>query len=158
MRRGVSFSRTKRSISRTLIEKLSSLRVGENKVQDYIVERYESSVEGLITDLRRFGLVNMIALSLMMALVFFRSPLNWKISAFSTVLTGYIAWAAYGYVYQQDWVSAFLFKDWAAPLYQVSMIFVSIILADWLFLKGRITQFIIDAIGNITNLISSAIS
>ncbi|MFC6760038.1 hypothetical protein ACFQFQ_11910 [Sulfitobacter porphyrae] len=86
-----------------MVERAAQIRVGQSTLGDLLVERYEMSVQGLLTDLRRFGLVNVVVLSLMLGLVVFRNHLNWRFTAFSVALTGYTAWAAYGYVYNQNW-------------------------------------------------------
>ena len=123
--------------------------MGRATLQDYVVERYQSTVDGLITDLRRFGLVNVVALSLMVGLALFRKPLNWRFTAFSVALTGYIAWAAYGYLFGQNWALAILMNDWAAPAYQTTLIFASCLFFDCLFLAGAITTTVVNAVASI---------
>jgi len=134
-----------------MVERAAQIRVGQSTLGDFLVERYETSVQGLLTDLRRFGLVNVVVLSLMLGLVVFRNHLNWRFTAFSVALTGYTAWAAYGYVYNQNWALAILFQDWASPGYQAAMIFFALLFLDWLFLRGNVTQAI-------SNFIASALS
>lgn len=128
-----------------MIERVAQMRVGQTTLSDFLVERYETSVQGLLTDLRRFGLVNVVVLSLMLGLVAFRNHLNWRFTAFSVALTSYTAWAAYGYVYNQNWALAILLQDWASPGYQATMIFFALLFFDWLFLRGKVTQ----TVGNI---------
>jgi hypothetical protein len=132
------------------VERVVQIRVGQRTLADFLAQRYETSVQGLLADLRRFGLVNVAALSLMLGLVAFRSHLNWRFTAFSVALTSYTAWAAYGYVYSQNWALAILLQDWASPGYQVAMIFFALLFFDWLFLLGKVTQ-------TISNLIASAL-
>ena len=132
-----------------MLRRIADLKVGQTTVQDFIVGRYHDSVQGLIRDLRRFGLVNTIALSLMIGLVLLRNYLNWQLVTFSVTLTGYIIWASYGYIFTQNWALAIIFQDWAAPGYQVCMILVSLFLFDWLFLRGRITELISSAISSV---------
>ncbi|OAN76143.1 hypothetical protein A8B82_15320 [Sulfitobacter sp. EhC04] len=134
-----------------MVERVAQIRVGQSTFGDLLVERYETSVQGLLTDLRRFGLVNVVVLSLMLGLVVFRNHLNWRFTAFSVALTGYTAWAAYGYIYNQNWALAILFQDWASPGYQAAMIFFALLFFDWLFLRGNVTQAI-------SNFIASALS
>lgn len=134
-----------------MVERVAQIRVGQSTFGDLLVERYETSVQGLMTDLRRFGLVNVVVLSLMLGLVVFRNHLNWRFTAFSVALTGYTAWAAYGYIYNQNWALAILFQDWASPGYQAAMIFFALLFFDWLFLRGNVTQAI-------SNFIASALS
>ena len=133
------------AVDSVLIERAARLRVGETTLKDFIVGQYDSAVRGLINDLRRFGLVNMVALALMMGLVLFRDRLDWRFAALSVAVTGYTAWAAYGYVFTQNWALAILFRDWAGPGYQIAMIVVCCVFVDWLFFHGRITRFIVDA-------------
>ena len=125
------------------------MRVGQNTLGDFLVGRYEASVQGLLKDLRRFGLVNVVVLSLMLGLVMFRNHLNWRFTAFSVALTTYTAWAAYGYVFNQNWALAILFQDWASPGYQAAMIIVSILFFDWLFLRRIVTDTVSNAIASI---------
>ena len=129
-----------------LIERAAQLQVGQGTLQDFIVGRYETSITGLIRDLRRFGMVNAVALSLMLGLVLLRDMLNWRFVAFSVAVTAYVGWAAYGYLFNQNWALSILLQDWAAPGYQIAMILVSCLFADWLFLRGWITQLIGNAI------------
>lgn len=123
-----------------IVEHIARLRLGQSTVSDVLVERYETSVQGLLMDLRRFGLVNVVVLALMLGLVVFQNHLNWRFNAFSVALTGYTAWAAYGYLYSQNWALSILLQDWASPSYQISMILFACLLFDWLFLRGRITE------------------
>lgn len=128
-----------------IAKKISHLRIGQGTLEDFLRERYDSSVRGLLIDLRRFGLVNVVALSLMAGLVIFKGHSNWRFTAFSILVTGYAAWAAYGYVFEQNWAFAILTRDWAAPGYQAGMILVSCMFFDWLFLKGRVTNAVANA-------------
>lgn len=132
-----------------IVERVVQMRVGQNTLGDFLVGRYEASVQGLLKDLRRFGLVNVVVLSLMLGLVMFRNHLNWRFIAFSVALTTYTAWAAYGYVFNQNWALAILFQDWASPGYQAAMIIVSILFFDWLFLRRIVTDTVSNAIASI---------
>ncbi len=132
-----------------MIERAAKIRVGQSTLGDFVLARYETSVQGLLTDLRRFGVVNVVVLSLMLGLVVFRNHLNWRFTAFSVALTGYAAWAAYGYVYNQNWALAILFQDWASPAYQGAMIFFALLFFDWLFLRAYVTQAITTVISSI---------
>lgn len=129
-----------------LVERVAKLRVGQRTLGDFLIERYDTSVQGILTDLRRFGIVNVVVLSLMLGLVAFRSHLNWRFTAFSIALTSYTAWAAYGYVYNQNWALSILLQDWASPGYQAAMIFFALLFFDWLFLRGTVTETIINLI------------
>lgn len=133
-----------------MVERVAQMRVGQSTLGDFVVGRYETSVRGLLIDLRRFGIVNVLVLSLMLGLVAFRNHLNWRFTAFSVALTSYTAWAAYGYVYNQNWALAILLQDWASPGYQAAMIFFALLFFDWLFLRGKVTQ-------TISNVIASAL-
>ncbi|SMX26816.1 hypothetical protein TRP8649_00908 [Pelagimonas phthalicica] len=132
-----------------MMQRVAQLRIGTETVQDFVLARYESSVRGLLLDLRRFGLVNVVVLSLMLGLVLFRDVLNWRFTAFSIALTGYSAWAAYGYVAKQNWALTILLQDWAAPGYQMGMIFVACLFFDWLFLRGKITEMALNALSGL---------
>ncbi len=129
-----------------MLHRISELRIGQETLGDFVVGRYESSIKGLLLDLRRFGLINAVVLALMLGLVIFQNHLNWRFTAFSVALTSYTAWSAYGYVFKQDWAFAILTQDWAAPGYQATMIFFACLFFDWLLLKGRITDFVASAI------------
>ncbi|MEM6623639.1 MAG: hypothetical protein AAF674_15525 [Pseudomonadota bacterium] len=131
-----------------MTKRIAQLQIGQRSVGDFLVERYEASVKGLLTDLRRFALVNALVLALMIGLVAFRNHLNWRFIAFSVALTTYTAWAAYGYVFNQNWALAILLHDWASPGYQAAMIFVSLLFFDWLFLRGQVTQAISNSIAS----------
>lgn len=128
-----------------MIQQAAKLRVGQATLQEFVLERYRSTVKGLIADLRRFGLVNVTALALMMGLVVFRKHMNWRFIAFSIAVTANTAWAAYGYVFNQNWALTILTQDWAAPGYQAAMIFMCCLFADWLFLNGAITETVVTA-------------
>jgi len=130
-----------------LLSRASAYRVGQQTLDEFIVERYDNTVRGLILDLRLFGLVNLVAFVLMMGLALLRDVLNRRFFALSVGVSGYTIWAAYGYLFEQNWALSILLNDWAAPGYQVSMVIVSAVLADWVFLKGLVTQFIAAALG-----------
>lgn len=132
-----------------MIERVAQIRVGQRTLGDFLVERYETSVQGLVTDLHRFGLVNVVVLSLMLGLVAFRNRLNWRFTVFSVALTGYTAWAAYGYVYNQNWALAILLQDWASPGYQAAMIFFALLFFDWLFLRGKVTHTVSNLVASV---------
>ncbi len=131
-----------------IVKRAAQFRVGQSTLGDFVVERYETSVQGLLIDLRRFGFVNVVVLSLMIGLVVFRNHLNWRFTAFSVALTGYTAWAAYGYVYNQNWALAILLQDWASLGYLAAMIFFALLFFDWLFLRGKVSQTIINLIAS----------
>lgn len=135
-------------INSAMVERASKMRVGEATLKEFIVERYESTIQGLISDIRRFGLVNVIALSLMIGLVIFRNVLNWRFTAFSVAVTTYTAWAVYSYIFRQDWTHTILFQDWAATGYQSAMILACCFFFDWLFLSGIISRTIANVIGS----------
>ncbi len=126
----------------SMIERVAQIRFGQSTLSDFLVERYETSVKGLLSDLRRFGLVNVVVLSMMLGLMVFRNYLDWRFTAFSVALTSYAAWAAYGYLCNQNWALAILLQDWASPVYQIAMIFFALLFFDWLFLRGKVTQTI----------------
>ncbi len=132
-----------------MLSRIAQLRVGQVTLQEFVLKRYETSVRGLLLDLRHFGLVNVLTLSLMMGLVIFRNYLNWRFMAFSIAVTAYTAWATYGYVYKQNWALSILLQDWAAPGYQAGMIFAALLFFDWLFLRGRITEMVGNLISSI---------
>ncbi len=132
-----------------MVEHAAQFRVGQSTLGDFVVEHYETSVQGLLTDLRRFGFVNVVVLSLMLGLVVFQNRLNWRFAALSVVLTGYTAWAAYGYVYKQNWALAILFQDWASPGYLAAMVFFALLFFDWLFLRGTVTQTISNVLASV---------
>jgi hypothetical protein len=139
---------TARTVNSAMVQRIASLRVGQRTLSEFVVERYERTMSGLMVDLRRFGIVNAVALSLMIGLILFRGLLNWRFTAFSVILTSYVAYAAYGYLFEQNWAMAMLTQDWAAIGYQTMMIFVSCLLFDWLFLNGRITDAVISALAS----------
>ena len=128
------------------LARIAQLKVGQDTLQDFIRKRYDETIRGMLLDLRIFSAVNVVALSLVIGFVLLREHLNWRFYAFSAALTGYIAWASYGYVFQQDWGHTILFHDWAAPGYQITMILVSLALVDLLFLRGVISNAILSAV------------
>lgn len=136
------------ALDNALVERAAQLRLGQQTAEEFIVARYEASIAGLIADLRRFALVNLIVLTLMAALVIWRDVLNWRFAAFSTLMTGYVAYAAHGYVFGQNWALTILFQDWTGPVYQGTMIFIACLLADWLFLRGIITRTVVNGLAS----------
>ena len=132
-----------------MTERIAGLRLGQTTLGDFVAERYETSVRGLLMDLRRFGTVNVIVLSLMTGLVTFRKLLHWRFAAFSAAVTGYAAWAACGYIFNQDWALSILMQDWASTGYQAGMIFTACLFFDWLVLRGGVTQIVSAVLGSI---------
>ena len=128
-----------------MAQRVADLNGGSGTLRDFAIERYDSTIAGLVSDLRRFGVVNIVAFSLMIALLALRRWLNWRFVALSVAMTGYVAWAAYGYVFSQNWAYSILFQDWAAGTYQVTMMIVCLFLIDQLFLRG----FFLNLIGNL---------
>lgn len=131
-----------------MLQQAAQLRVGQTTIGEFIVERYETTVQQLTMDLRRFGIVNLVTLALMSALLLLKDVLNWRFAALSISVTGYAAWAAYGYIYTQDWARTVLLQDWAAGGYQATMIFVCCLFSDWLFLRGQVTRLVMDAVAS----------
>ena len=136
-------------VNSAMLGQIAKLRVGQSTLGDFIVERYETTVRGLLLDLRRFGLVNVVTLALMSALIIFKGILNWRFAALSVGVTGYATWAAYGYIYKQDWARTVLLQNWAADGYQVAMIVVCCLFFDWLFLRGKVSEMVAASIGAI---------
>lgn len=143
------WSEASRSIDEVMLARIYKLRLGQATLQEFVLERYEKSLDGLLRDLRRFGLVNAVVLALMMGLGLFRNQLTWRFWAFSIVVTGYVVWAAYGYIFNQDWAFSILLQDWAAPAYQLGMMFAACLFSDWLFLRGRVTQMVSNLVASI---------
>jgi hypothetical protein len=129
-----------------VVEQVAQLRLGEATVRDLIAQRYERTLRGLVADLRRFGAVNMAAFALMMGLVLARRIADWRFVAFSCALLGVTAYMTYWYVFGQNWAQAILFQEWSALFYQGAMIFACCVMIDWLFLRGRITERVLDTI------------
>lgn len=136
-------------LNAAMIQRAARLRLGQATLEEFVLERYEASVRGLILDLRRFGMVNVVALALMIGLVVFGGRLSWRFAAFSVAVTSYTAWAAYGYVFDQNWALSILLQDWAGPGYQVGMVFASCLFFDWLFLRGMISRTVTNAIASV---------
>ncbi len=133
-------------VNGAMLNQIKQLRVGQSTLAEFVAERYEARVDGMVSDLRRFGLVNLIALSLLAGLGLFKDRLDWRFSVFSLALTAYTAWASYGYVFEQNWAMSLLLQDWAARGYQAGMVLVSIVLFDWLFLRGAVTSLVASAL------------
>ncbi|MCU0828145.1 MAG: hypothetical protein MUE52_12230 [Tabrizicola sp.] len=131
-----------------LIARVAKLRMGQVTLGEFIVERYDSTLIGLINDLRRFGATNLVALSLMLGLTTFRNYLNWRFVAFSIAVTVYTAVASYNYLVAQNWAMTLILHDWTSPAYQIGMLFACLVFADWLFLNGRLTRLVLDLIGS----------
>lgn len=142
--------REARMADNVLVERAAALRLGETTLEDFIVGRYDRAVGGMIADLRRFGLVNVVVLSLALALLASRPTMDTRVAVFSVAVTAYTAWATYDYLFQQDWKRAVMLRDWAATGYQATMIVVAFILFDWVVLKGRITNAILDMLGSVS--------
>lgn len=134
------------AVNGVLFDKARKLRIGQTNLQEFAIARYERAVDGLLTDLMRFGVVTAVALSLALCLVFVRGWLSGRFIAFSAAMTAYAGWAAYGYFFNQNWAMTIILNDWAAPGYQIAMVLVSALFADWVFLRGRITEFVGNAI------------
>lgn len=141
-------------IDQVLLEQAARLKVGGKTLQDFVVERYDSTIAGLVADLRRFGLVNVVAFTLMIGLVLFRQHLNWRFAALGVAMTGYTAWAMHGYLFRQNWAQTIIFQDWAGPVYQVAMILTCLLFSDWLFLRGFVTRLVVDLV---TSVVSSVL-
>lgn len=133
-------------LNASMLQKVADLRIGQSTLAEFIQNRYETTIQGLMTDIRRVGLVNVITLSLMALLLLVHRSLGWRLKALSIAITAYTVWAVYGYVAQQNWAMAILTQNWAGPAYQASMIIVSLFCIDWIFLRGRITAMIANAI------------
>lgn len=129
-----------------MLARAAQFRIGQNTLQDFVIQRYQTTVAGLLLDLWRFGLLNFVALSLMVALVLVRNQTHWKLTAFACALTGYMGWATYGYIFKQNWALSILLQDWAAPSHQTMMVLVAFLLADLLFWQGQITSALANAI------------
>ncbi len=127
-----------------LAKRLVALNIGQTTLGDFIVGKYETTLQGLITDLRRFGMVNAVVLGLLMLAIPLRRHIGWRLVVLSLLVTGYTVWAMQGYFLDQDWGRTLLFNDWAAPAYQFTMIVVCLLLIDWVLLSGIITRGIFD--------------
>lgn len=133
----------------SLVERAANLRVGETTAKDFIAQRYQQTLAGLISDLRGFGAVNVIAFALMIGLVAVRQLSNWRFVTFSVALFGFTLYMTHWYLFGQDWAQVILFQNWAAGLYQGAMIFACLVMIDWLFLRAFFTRLAGNAIGSI---------
>lgn len=134
-----------------IVQWAAQLRLGESTVQDLIAQRYKTTIRGLTNDLRRFGAVNMVAFALMIGLVLARQLANWRFVAFSVTLLAVTLYMSYWYAFGQDWVQVILFQNWAAVFYQGSMIFACGVMFDWLFLRGRLTEMVMNTLSSMGN-------
>ena len=133
-------------VSKVFLHRIGQMRVGQTNLANFAADRYDGAIRSLTNDLRRFGLVNLVTLSLMLALLTLRRDLGWGFAALSTAMTAYVAWAAHGYLFEQTWTLAIILNDWAAPGYQVAMMLTACVFADWLFLRARITNVVLAAL------------
>lgn len=141
-------------VSMVLQERVAQLRIGERTLGEFVADRYAATVDGLLGDLRSFAAANLIAFLTLIFLSIFRGRLGARILPMTLLLTGYVLYAAYWYVFGQDWASVILFNDWAAGAYVTTMIIVYILLIDFTFLRGKITDFVFSAIGSAFSAIS----
>lgn len=131
-----------------IVRKASKLRFEQINLQEFILGKYENTTQGLISDLRRFGLVNVVALSLLMGLVIFRNRLNWSFAAFSVAMTSYTVWAAYGYFFKKNWHFQSFWKigrqQGIKPGWYLSHFYFY-----WLFLKRTVSRTDLNIVASI---------
>ncbi|MFG5382442.1 hypothetical protein [Yoonia sp. R2-816] len=125
--------------SQALQSRIAQFKIGERTVGEFVVQRYEDTLNGLKKDLQTFSLANLIAFLTLMFMAVFRGRLGARILPMAILLAAYVIYACYWYVFAQDWASAIMFNDWVAGLYVLTMFFVYVVLIDWTFLRGRLT-------------------
>ena len=136
-------------VDASLVQRAAKFRIAEQTLQDFAVGQYETALQSLRKDLQRFSAVNVVVLTLMSLLLITRTGLGRSVVTFSAAITAYTLWASYGYFFDQNWVLTLLLNDWAAPGYQITMIFVSLVLADWVFLRATLTNLVLSAIASV---------
>lgn len=131
------------------LNRVLGFQLGQTTVKDLLDQSYDRALAGLKGDLQRFCAVNALAFMLLLGLGLRHKTSNAPALALSFLLTLYTCWAAYDYVFGQNWVLTIVFQDWAAPAYQSGMALVALFLADLLFLRGRVTNLAMSAISSI---------
>lgn len=132
-----------------LVQRAANLRIGERTARDLVVERYQSTLRGLVQDFRRFNAVNAVAFALMIGLLLARGIAGWRFTAFSVGLLAVTLYMAQWYLFGQNWGRVILFNDWAATAYQGGMVFACLVMIDWLFLRGFFSKLIGNMIGSL---------
>jgi hypothetical protein len=130
-------------------DRVAALRIGEQTVGDFISARYELTVKELRADLTTFGAANLVAFLTLMFLSIFKGRFGARILPMTLLLAAYVLYAMYWYVFTQDWAAAILFNNWAVVGYVASMLVVYLLLIDFTFFNGAITDAIIQAIATV---------
>lgn len=127
--------------------RVSLLQRASGRAWEWAQGRYSESVVELVEELRIFTGINAALFLLVLAASFAAPPnaaparLTLWLLVFSTVAS------ILGYVFIQDWFYSFVYGSYVGYGYALWVSLIFALLLDWVFLRGRITEGILNVIG-----------
>ena len=127
------------------LDQFATLALGPAHLGEVVDRAYAQEMAAAVTDLRLFGLVNVVVMGLMLfALKARHWGDGWHMIALSMVLTGILLWAARAYILPPGASGPLYFHGLSGHIQLFAMTALAFVLIDWLFLRGRITKTVRD--------------
>lgn len=133
----------------------SKLKIGDKQLKTIIKEQYQSTTQNLRTDIRIFSGCNSI-LFLLLLMLSFAKPKNLKdlfipamLLLLATVLSSLI------YIFGQNWIYVLLSDSYMGFGYLIYVSVIFFFLCDIAFFQATFTQFVLELIGNILEILSA---
>lgn len=134
-------------IASMMTERAAQLRIGEKTLQDFVVERYDRTVQSLIVDVSIFSLTNLIAFASLLLLAAIKGKAARHLAPFMVMLIVAVGLATYFYVFGQDWIASIMFNDFIGWGYAVWIGIIYVFMFDIAFLHGSVTTSVMNVVG-----------
>lgn len=130
---------------------ISLLERASDTAMTWAQERYSESVTELVREIRIFTGIN-AALFLMVLAASFAGPAAPEAARLALwLLLAATGVSIVGYVFVQDWFYSFLTGSYIGYGYAAWVSAIFLLLADWVFNRGRVTHAIVDTAGGLVS-------
>lgn len=127
------------------VERLSSLRQARETLSSLIESAYASVTRNLMRELRIFTASNAVAFALLAVITLIRRAATLQLLLVALVLVGAVTVTGGLYLFNQNWLHTILFGDYVGMAYAVYLAGVTLLFADVVFNRARVTTKIVNA-------------
>ena len=131
-----------------VLGKAMELEVKGATLREFVAERYDRTISGLMLDLKIFTFVNAMAFALVLLLSAAKGQtIARPLLKLTLMIAASVLISSYFYLFGQDWFSTILLNQYVGWAYLLWMLLLLGLLIDIGFLRGMISNWIISAIG-----------
>lgn len=135
------------TIASVMTNQAAKLKVGEETLGEFVVDRYDRTTQNLIADVSIFSFTNLVAFASLLLLATFKGRAARHLAPLLVMLIISVGLASYMYLFGQDWLATILFNDFTGWGYAVWIGMIYALLFDIVFLRGFVISMIGGALG-----------